>query len=171
MSTNNRALLCMSLVLSQLNYADVVYGPFLSKLENLRLQRIQNSCIRLIFGLRKYDHISAKFKVLKWLNIKQRRDLHICCLLHKILLQKSPPYLLNKLRYRTDVHNINVRNKKLLTIPAHRTSAYHSSFSYFATKYYNKIPAYLKSLSLNKFKKGIKEQIASWCFRICLIHR
>lgn len=159
LSVKNKTMLCESLVLSNLNYADVVYGPFLNVYEKTRLQRIQNTCIRLIFGLRKYDHISLKFRELNWLNMQQRRDLHICCLIHKILKVESPAYLLNKIKFRTDIHNVNVRQKDLLTIPTHKTSLFQCSFSYCAPKYYNKIPNELKILSLNKFKEKLKAML------------
>ena len=43
-----------SLVLSFFNYSDFVFGPFLSGIERARIQRVQNSCCRLVCSLRKY---------------------------------------------------------------------------------------------------------------------
>lgn len=156
LSIKNRTVLCQSLVLSHLNYADVVFGPFLSAYESTRLQRIENTCIRLIFGLRKFDHISSKFRDLNWLNMQQTRDLHICCLIHKIIRVESPTYLVNKIKFRADIHHVNIRHKHLLTTPSHKTSLFQRSFSYYASKYYNKIPPELKELTLNNFKKKLK---------------
>ncbi|CAH0678045.1 unnamed protein product [Spodoptera exigua] len=57
-----------SLLLPLLDYADVC---FLDATEELldKLERLQNLCIRFIFGLRKYDHVSEFRSRLKWLPI------------------------------------------------------------------------------------------------------
>lgn len=36
-------------------------------------QQVQNSCVRFVFGLRKFDHISAKRKMLNWSTMEDRR--------------------------------------------------------------------------------------------------
>ncbi|KAJ8911549.1 hypothetical protein NQ315_012802 [Exocentrus adspersus] len=50
--------LCESLVLSIANYCDNVYGPCLDDVDKRRLQKLQNSCLRLIFGVRRRHRIS-----------------------------------------------------------------------------------------------------------------
>ncbi|CAG9135534.1 unnamed protein product [Plutella xylostella] len=51
--------LAMSLLLPILDYADVCYLDLTEALLN-KLERLQNTCIRFIFGLRKYDHVSVR---------------------------------------------------------------------------------------------------------------
>ncbi|CAH2101777.1 unnamed protein product [Euphydryas editha] len=51
-----------------------------------------NTCIRFIFGLRKYDHIAHYRSLVKWLPICERRNSRILCLLF-ILLFHLTPYL------------------------------------------------------------------------------
>ena len=79
----SKILLCNSLVLSHFNYGDVIFHPCLTKLDELRIQRVQNACIRFIFGIKKFDHVSHKFGQLNWLSMKERRILHSCCLYQK----------------------------------------------------------------------------------------
>lgn len=157
----SKILLCEALILSHLNYADVIYGPCLTTLDNQRLQRIQNSCIRFIFNLRKYDHISHKLKEIGWLDIQKRRILHSCVLFNKILILKTPPYLFEKISYRTDIHNINIRRRSLLTIPLHSTSVFQKSFSYNIAKYYNKLPNVIKKAQPKLFKSQLKKLLLS----------
>lgn len=154
-----RTILCESLVLSHFNYADSVYGPCITKAVQGRIQRIQNACIRLICGIRKYDHISHKYAELKWLKMHERRFLHACCLFHNIIISKSPPYLFEKISYRTDVHNINIRKKNLLSIPQHKSRQFRSSFSYTVANFYNRIPDSLKRLNLTAFKYGLRAHL------------
>jgi len=94
LNRNLKILLCDSLVLSHLNYCDVVYGPCITLEVSNRIQKLQNSCIRLIYGIRKYEHISHAFQLSKWLSMSARRHLHMICLYHKILLTKSRLYLI-----------------------------------------------------------------------------
>lgn len=152
----SKVLLCDSLVLSQFNYCDAVYGPCLSVESSRRIQVVQNSCLRLIFGLDRKQHISHKLNVIPWLNMEKRRNLHSACLFLKIIHFKTPPYLYNKITFRTDVHNINIRRKDLITIPIHRLSKFQHSFSYCLPSLINRIPLSLKSLSYTKFKKSFR---------------
>lgn len=161
LSMQNRLTLCESLVLSHFNFADVIYGPCLSGAAQSRIQKMQNSCVRLICGIRKYDHISHKYSELGIMRMDERRFLHSCCVFHKIIREKTPPYLCNKIRYRTDVHNINVRHKNSITIPAHRTKLFQSSFSYRIAKIYNNLPHHTKSLNNMSFKIAIKNLLRS----------
>ena len=54
--------LCDSLILSYLGYCYTVFWPALLQKVRDSLQKIQNSCLRFCFNLRKFDHISNKFK-------------------------------------------------------------------------------------------------------------
>lgn len=148
-----KRILCNAFVLSHFNFADLVYGPCLDSADVKRVQRIQNSCLRLVYGIRKYDHISHKLRDIKWLNMRNRRLLHFACFMHKLLITKTPSYLCDRLTFRTDVHNINIRNKGLLTIPIHKSVLFESCFSYSAAKIYNSLPLCAKDLSLSSFKK------------------
>lgn len=157
LNRKTKIILCEALVLSHLNYVDVVYGPCLRKTDARRLQLIQNSCVRLICGLRKRDHVSSRLNEIGWLNVEKRRVLHCGKFYHKIITTKTPQYLLNKLRFRTDIHNINIRFKNILTPPQHSTTLYQSSFTYNAAKVYNKIPNDLKQLNVHSFSKELKK--------------
>lgn len=156
-----RAMLCDSLVLSLFNFCDSVYGPCLDDRDKRRIQKIQNSCLRLIFGIRRRQRISHKLVDLKWLNMFNRRRLHTVCFFYKLLKYRTPPYLTNKVVYRTDVHNLNIRRKSLITIPAHRKETFKRSFSYNIASYINgfKITDFI--LSCAAVKKKIKTQLLS----------
>lgn len=160
-----RVTLCESLILSQFNYCDVLYNMCIVQTDAVRIQRIQNSCLRLIFGIRKFQHISHKLPEVNWLNMKDRRILHSMCLFHSIVKNKSPPYLYNKIRYRTDVHNINIRHKGKLSMPTHKSCIFERGFSYSITKMYNMVDDTLKSLSVTGFKQKLKALMMCGDFR------
>ena len=156
LNINTKKTLCDTLVLSQFTYCAAVYGPCLDKDCSNRIQRVQNSCIRFIYGIRKYEHISHKLPELRWLNMQDRRKFYSICLFHKIITTKAPAYLYNKITFRSDVHNLNVRSKGLLSPPMHRTSFYERGFKFCIYKLYNQVSFGAKSYSTTKFKKYIK---------------
>ena len=116
LSRNVKSLLCNSLVLSLFNHCDTVYANCLNAIDKRRIQSVQNSCLRLIYGVRKYQHISHKLAESNWLNMEERRELHQACFFHKIIFLKCPTYLYKRIIFRTHVHNLNVRFRGKITI-------------------------------------------------------
>lgn len=161
LSTKAKTALCEAFILSQFTYCASLYHPAIDKHTEYRIQKIQNSCIRLIFGLRKYDHVSHKLKQLGWLNMWGRRELQTLCLFHKILLSKTPPYLYNRIKYRGDVHSITTRFRGLISPPMHKTSLYKRSFSYVVFSKYNRVPHQLKNKPAEPFRRGLREFVAA----------
>lgn len=151
--------LCETLVLSLFNYADALYGPNLTLRYKNKVQKVQNSCLRLIFGIRKRQRISHKLEEVKWLNMENRRKHHFVTLCHKIIHDKKPSYLHRKITYRSDVHNVNIRNKGLLTVPYFTTELFRRSFSYQICFLYNTIPAEFKMLNIPKFSRALKKHL------------
>ena len=58
-----------------------------------KLQLVQNFAARIVLGLRKYDHISAGLRSLRWLNVKQRLSVNDAVMIHKCLKGLSPTEL------------------------------------------------------------------------------
>lgn len=154
-----KVLLCETLVLSILNYADSLYGPCITTLYARKIQKLQNSCLRLIYGIYRNQKISHKLKEVRWLNMYNRRLHHTVCLFHGIILNKIPIYLFQKIKFRTDVHTLNIRFKGLLTPPQHRTELFKRSFSYQIAKTYNGLNNQLKGNSITRFKKIYKSYL------------
>lgn len=157
LTKKTKQLLCDTLVLSHFSYCDAVYGPCLDVATSRRIQLVQNACTRLICGVRKREHISHKIKEIKWLNMSNRRALHASVLYHKIVTTHVPPYLYNKIRFRTDVHNINIRRKSIITPPSHRTTLFQRSFRFNIYKTYNAISADFKLKSILAFKYSMRK--------------
>lgn len=157
--SKTKAMLCNALVLSHFDFADIVYHPCLTKQDQARIQRVQNSCARFIFGCKRYDSVSNKIREIKWLTMYQRRILHTCCFYHKLLRTKTPQYLFNKIVTRGSVHNLNTRNRPMLTPPSHRSALYQRSFSYTIAKLYNSIPNNMKQMNDRQFKIAMKNHL------------
>lgn len=154
-----KIMLCNSLVLSHFNYGDVVYNTCLTLFDKIRIQRVQNSCARFIFHVKKYESISSKILQLGWLNMSQRRCLHSCVLYHKIICTKYPKYLYDKIEFRYNIHSLNTRGKTILSPPMHRTSIFERSFKFNIYKLYNAIPQEIKLLGMIPFKNRLSQLI------------
>lgn len=160
LSSEVKLKLCDSLILSTLAYCDVVYWPALLKKDQESLQKIQNSCLRFCYNLRKFDHITEKLQQSKWLTLYERYKLHMACLLHKINESKCPKYLFEKLIRGADVHNCPTRYCNLYNVPKHNTAQFNKSFTYNATYTYNNLNCKINSnSSFYSLKKHIKEYL------------
>ena len=157
LTRNIKIRLCDTLILSIFNYCDIVYGPCLDAHTSMRIQKVQNSCVRFVFGLQCRDHTTPFIKDIKWLKMLNRRNLHLACFTHKVLVTSCPNYLSSKLLPRTYIHNKNLRYTNQLTTPQHTTALFQRSFSYQAVTTYNSIPEEFKSLSLPSFKSKVKK--------------
>ncbi|KAJ2946731.1 hypothetical protein O0L34_g12790 [Tuta absoluta] len=140
--------LAQSLLVPILDYADVCYLDLNEDLLD-KLQRLQNICIRFIYGLRKFDHVSEYRNRLKWLPIRLRRNEHILLLLFKVLNDPcSPPYLKECFHFLGDDHGRNVRSKNdnILRVPRGLSQSGYSreSFVSKASHLWNELPSEIR---------------------------
>ncbi|KAI5747281.1 hypothetical protein M8J77_013016 [Diaphorina citri] len=153
LSQNTRKLLIKYYVLPLFEYcAPLLNG--ITQEESLRLQRAQNACVRFIFNVRKWEHITPYFNRLQWLKVENRRKLLTLFMIFKILSTQSPPYLYEKFRFRDSIRTRDTRTHPLmLEKPKCRTESYRSSFLPYAVDLWNLIPyPILNSLSFLAFK-------------------
>ena len=135
-------------VLSQLNYCNILMQN-ISQGVIAKIQKLQNACTRFIFGLRKFDHISAHFRQLNVLNMENRRLLHSATLMHKITSNKAPVYLCSKICYRNALHLHNTRGNTKLHIARYNNV-------YGRDRFFRKVAqSYNRLLDLNDFKLGM----------------
>ena len=60
-------------------------------------------------GLRKYDHIFAGLRSLRWLNVEQKLVVNDAVIMHKCVKGLSPSYFSDKFSTRADVHDRQTR--------------------------------------------------------------
>ena len=80
-----------SLVLSRLDFSNGLLGG-LNHGQVARLQLVQNSAARLIFHIRKRDHITLFLKQLHWLPIQMRIRFKLCTYMYKAIHNLGPSY-------------------------------------------------------------------------------
>ena len=161
LSMESRFKIIETYVLSLFNYGDVLYNNISVRLAN-KIQRVQNSCMRFVYGLRKYDHISHCFEINKTLNMENRRKIHSLVLMHKISLGLAPEYLSEKIIRHSDLHAYNTRARENLAVPRVNSALRTNTFFISIPKLYNDVLTFLNAneeskISLNTFKEKCKK--------------
>jgi hypothetical protein len=82
-----------------------VYWPAILNKDKESLQRVQNCCLRFCFNIRKFDHISYKYKEAGWIRLPERFLLHFGVFLFQLSKRQLPHYLYKKLIKHSDIHN------------------------------------------------------------------
>ena len=76
----------------------------------------------------------------------------------KCLNGLAPPYLCQKFKTRSEVHNCNTRNRDRLHIPLCRTAAGQRAFTFRGQRLWNSLPDEFQSITnLDVFKVKIKQ--------------
>ena len=146
-----------SLVFSKLLYCSSVWATTTKKNIEL-LQTVQNFAARIVSGTRKFDHVTPILKQLQWLPIIKQLAVRDATMVFKCLNGLAPPYLCQKFKTRSEVHNCNTRNRDRLHIPFCRTAAGQRAFTFRDQKLWNSLPDELQSITnLDVFKVNIKQ--------------
>ena len=76
-------------------------------------RQVLNAAARLVFRLRRYDHVTDALATLHWLRLLQRVDFKVVVMAFQVLHALAPPYL-NQLAPSVSI----VKQTAIATIPA-----------------------------------------------------
>ena len=160
LTETSKSKLTETYILSQMNYGDVILQNLSEQLQN-KIQKLQNSCVRFTFGLRKYDHISAFIKNKKILNMKNRRLLHSLCLMYRIKHKQAPMYLCNRIKSHSDTHEHFTRFRSNIDPPFAKSKRRSMSFFIYISKLFNNLRKHIdiENISLYTFKVKCKKYL------------
>ena len=141
-----------ALIVSRIDYCNsLLYG--VNEYEISRLQKLQNSCARLIFGKKKRESVSEVLNTLHWLPIKERICFKILLLVFKFFKNETPKYIDECLQV-TDLNNY------LLYIPRTKTPYGDRAFKNCAPRLWNALPLRLRCIAtVESFKKHLKHHL------------
>ena len=159
-----------SCVLSVLDYCNSVFGS-LSETNLRKLQKIQNSAVWFIFGLKgkqKHQSITPYLKKLHFLPVKYRIQYKIALLVFKCLNNIAPKYLSEMITIR-DPNNHSLRIDEdyylLKSPPIPQLKRTEGAFSVAAPKIWNSLPFNLRCIcDVNNFKKCLKTHYFNTAF-------
>jgi hypothetical protein len=154
-SPSHYKMLVNSLVLSNIEFG----APLLYGLPNClmnRLQDILNAAFRSIYGLRKFDHISALYSEHQWLNIKQRIVFRMGCIIYNILKADRPTYLSRLMTERMTLRPTRSNCDKKFLVPRVSTLWGSRAFQVCAPRIWNDLPAKVQTASsYSAFRDGL----------------
>jgi len=116
--------LVSALVLSRLDYCNSLLID-LPLTHVQRLQSVQNAAARLIFNLRRCDHITDALIGLHWLGMPERITFKVATLTYRALHGSAPPYLASSFTCVADMpHRRRLRSASTeqLDVPTYRRS-------------------------------------------------
>ena len=153
-----RQRLVEALVLPHLDYCTTVLLDATNE-QRTRLQKLQNSCIRYIFGVRRNIHITPFRRQLNWMWPDTRRVYTTSELLYKTINFRVPSYLL-ELFDKRQFDRPARRGTGELKIPRMYTEFGCRSFRFQGVHIWNSLPAVVKYMpSLSRFKSALKSHL------------
>jgi hypothetical protein len=150
----------MSLIQPHIDYASVIMSD-MNVVYKIRMQRLQNACVRYIFNLPRDAHISQYYQNLTWLKLEEKRKWQVALMLWNVFRNKRPSYLYEKFVFRSSVNARPMRNDyNLLIVPHHRTDKYSKSFLVNACKVWNALKlSEIIHLSYTSYKFKVKNML------------
>jgi len=146
----------VSQILSRLHYGNSVLVCLPAYLMRI-LQSVLNAAARLIFHLRRSDHISDALVCLHWLRVPERVVFKIAVLTHKVICGVAPRYLgpLNRIADVSGRRLLRSSGTNRLVVPPFRLPTVGSqAFPVAAAKIWNALPDSLVSItSLLSFRR------------------
>jgi hypothetical protein len=96
--TETRRKLVVALLLPKFQYCDVLYSQS-SEGNKDRLNKAYNSCARYVYSIKPRESISGPAKNITGKTLDQLHGYRICSLYYKMVSQRGPGYLYDKLRF------------------------------------------------------------------------
>ena len=143
-----RRKLIVALLLPKFQYCDIIYSQS-SQGNKERLNKCYNSCARYVYNIRPSESISGPAKDITGNTLNQLHGYRICSFLHKLILQRTPGYLYDKLRFGRS------QRTGILIPPRHNHTNYGNSFFVEGVSMWNSLPLEIRSArSVEAFKES-----------------
>ncbi|CAG5082095.1 Protein of unknown function [Cotesia congregata] len=128
----------------------------MSKKLQMRLQRKMNSCVRFIFKLSRYEHVTPYYKQLSWLKLSTRRDYFIACLFFKEIRLNYRQLFGSKLQFLEVAMRRGDIRQDYLKLPMSASNIYDKSFLIQGIRVWNSLPAGLTTVdNLTEFQNRL----------------
>jgi len=119
-----------------------------------------NVAARLIFYVRRSEHVTPLLYDLHWLRVPERIQFRLCVLAFRCLHGSAPSYLANSLRRTVDVaghQRLRSSDVTTLVVPStHRSTFGDRAFQVAAPSTWNRLPASVRAAtSLSTFRKEL----------------
>ena len=148
------------LVVSLVQYCLSIYGSC-TKQNLTRVQRVLNFGARIIAGRKKRDGVSDVLRDLTWLPVNELHSYHALCLMKRLLANREPRSLAQRLVRRRDVRQTQTRQNNHFDLPAIQKEFGRRRFFYRTAKLYNRLPSHITGSRIGAFKRRLRRHLAS----------
>ena len=155
-------LIC-AYVLSKLDYCNALLVNCPQYLLD-KLQRVQNAAARLVFRVKKNEHVTPLLKKLHWLPVEQRIKYKISSICFSFFNNTAPSYISDLLTVYTPSRTLrSSSDSRLLSVPRTNSVTYgERSFSFAAPSLWNSLPRSIRyAQSVSSFKRSLKTHLFS----------
>jgi Reverse transcriptase (RNA-dependent DNA polymerase) len=133
-----RRKLAVALLLPKFQYCDILYSQS-SEGNKARLKKCYNSCARYVYRIRTSDSISQHAKNITGRTLGQLHRYRICSFFHKIISQREPAYLFDKIRFGRS------QRTNVIIPPRHNYTEYGNSFFVQGASMWNSLSSEIRS--------------------------
>jgi hypothetical protein len=152
-------MLVTSLVLSRMDYGNgLLVGLPASQLR--RLQSVQNAAARLIYNLRRYDHVTNALICLHWLRVPERIHFKVAVMVYRALHGTAPDYLASNFQLAASSCRRGLRSADTTRLSVPRTrlrTVGNRAFPVAGATIWNNLPLdVVSSPSLSIFRSRLK---------------
>ncbi|XP_044587657.1 uncharacterized protein LOC123267180 [Cotesia glomerata] len=156
-----RKRLITTLIFPVFDYCAAVYTDLTGQ-QQLRLQHKLNACVRYIFKVSRFEHVTRYYKELCWLTLRSRRSFFMSCLIYKALYLEQKPLIGNNLQICESKPRRGDERNDLLVVPGCHSTKYDKSFLLSAIRVWNRLPSYCTSQpTFPAFRKACFEFLLS----------
>ena len=156
-SLDLRLYLVRTLIIPIFLYSDIVYFPALTGVAFRRLELAFNACVRYVFDLRYFDHVSEHAGNILGQDLFTHLEIRLAVFIHRVYLLSAPVYLSSYL-------NLGISSRHRLFSapgPIPRTSLRNDSTIYRGIRLWNFLPAAAKeSRTISSFKKEAERYLS-----------
>ena len=152
-----RRLLVDALVVP--HYCDILYDGCTTAGRKI-IQGSQNYAAKSLLGMRKFDSATEARQKLGWIDLEDRRKLHLGVFLHKASKGHTSAHATEMFKHRLATHSHNTRSKVAghMNSTTHSTSLYEKSVFARGRKVWNSIPVTFKECTKTKsFKDALQK--------------
>ena len=147
-----------ALVISRVQYCLTVYGNGTKKNFD-RLQKILNFAARVIFGRRKFDHVSDLRDQLGWMTPAKMSDCQTLVTAQKAIQHREPEALASLFTHNREARAKCTRQDHLFHLPRPRLETGKRRFGYRAAALLNSLPPDLAQLPPARFARTVKARL------------
>ena len=109
-----------ALVTSRLDYCNAVLYGLPASVTN-KMQRLQNTCARMITKTKRHDHITPMLIKLHWLPVRRRIEYKILSHIYRAMHRRAPQYLCDMLPFYQPARALRPQSTLTLSVPRSRT--------------------------------------------------